>query len=67
MPHSVTSTRPTRRARLRGERGATALEYAIVAAGIAAVIVLAVALLGRATGNNYACTHESWSTRTERC
>ncbi|HEX9712859.1 MAG TPA: Flp family type IVb pilin [Actinomycetota bacterium] len=55
------------RLNLRSERGATALEYAIVAAGIAAVVVLAVALLGGATNSDFACTAESWETRTERC
>jgi Flp pilus assembly pilin Flp len=59
----------SRRARIRlaAERGATSLEYAIVAAAIAAVIVLAVAFLGHATSSNFNCTGESYVTRDERC
>lgn len=55
------------RARARSERGATVLEYAIVASAIAAVVVLTVGFLGRSTEANFDCTHESWSTRTEQC
>jgi len=36
----------------RGERGATAVEYAIMLAFIAAVIVAAVGLLGNATNSD---------------
>lgn len=54
-------------ARVRSERAATVLEYAIVASAIAAVIVLAVGFLGRSTEANFDCTQASWSTRTERC
>lgn len=47
----------TRWARLRlrseGERGATAVEYAIMLAFIAAVIVAGVALLGQSTNSGY--------------
>lgn len=53
--------------RARTERGATAIEYAVVAAGIAAIVVLAVALLGRATNSDFDCTAESWELRDERC
>ena len=41
------------RLRAQEERGATAVEYAIMLALIAAVIVSAVALLGRATNANF--------------
>lgn len=55
------------RADLRGARGATAIEYAIVASAIAAVVVLAVGLLGGATSANFDCAQESWETRAEAC
>jgi len=42
----VTRTRDLWRARLGGEEGASAVEYAIMASLIAAVIVGAVAILG---------------------
>ena len=41
------------RANIRSERGATAVEYAIMVALIAAVIVIAVILLGRASSSTY--------------
>jgi len=41
------------RTRLAEERGATAVEYAIMLAFIAAVIVVAVAFLGQVTNNQY--------------
>ena len=41
------------RLRAQEERGATAVEYAIMLAFIAAVIVAAVALLGRATNSKF--------------
>jgi pilus assembly protein Flp/PilA len=39
--------------RARTERGATAVEYALMLAGIAAVIIAAVTLLGRSTNNAF--------------
>lgn len=41
------------RLRTEGERGATAVEYAIMLAFIAAVIVTGVALLGQGTKSGY--------------
>jgi pilus assembly protein Flp/PilA len=38
---------------LRDERGATAIEYALIAAGIAAVIITAVNLLGGTVAGQY--------------
>lgn len=49
------------------ERGATSIEYAIVASAIAAVIIVAVAFLGRATTENFECTDESYVTRSAQC
>jgi Flp pilus assembly pilin Flp len=44
------------RVTLGGERGATAVEYGIVAVFIAAVIVIAVVFLGQATNHNLDCS-----------
>lgn len=41
------------RARASRERGATAVEYAIMLAGIAAVIIAVVAALGQSTNSNF--------------
>jgi Flp pilus assembly pilin Flp len=41
------------RARLEEERGATAVEYAIMLAFIAAVIIVAVAYLGQVTNSQF--------------
>lgn len=53
--------------RLRGERGATSLEYAIFAGLIAAVIITAVVFLGERTTDNFDCTGDSWQQRTNQC
>ena len=42
------------RARLGGDRGATAVEYALMLALIAAVIIVAVATLGTAASDKFA-------------
>ena len=55
------------RINMRSQRGASAIEYAVVAAAIAAAVVLAVALLGRATDANIDCTEQSWRTLSEAC
>jgi Flp pilus assembly pilin Flp len=43
---------------VRGEEGATAVEYALMAALIAMVIFAAVVALGRNLGESYDCTAE---------
>jgi Flp pilus assembly pilin Flp len=48
----------TVRSWVRGEAGATAAEYALMAALIAMVIFVAVVALGRNLGESYDCTAE---------
>jgi len=45
--------------RARTERGASAVEYALLVAGIAAVIVLVVVALGRGTADKFHDTCDS--------
>jgi len=52
------------RANIKSERGATAVEYAIMVALIAAVIVIAVILLGRAASSTFSNTGECVQGRT---
>jgi len=44
---------------LSSERGATAVEYSIVACFIAAVIVIAVFFLGQSTNHNLGCSGQT--------
>jgi len=44
------------RAHLKSERGATAVEYGIMVALIAAVIIVAVVFLGKKTSSTFSCT-----------
>lgn len=46
--------------RPRGEDGATAVEYAIIIALIAGVIILAVTLVGVKTGANFSRITDAW-------
>lgn len=55
------------RARLGAARGATAVEYAILAGAIAAVIVVAVFLLGQATNEDFDCAGRSWRALSNQC
>lgn len=55
------------RAGMRGERGATAVEYGIIVSLIAAAVVTTVFLLGQASGGQFDCTAESWNTKTSAC
>jgi pilus assembly protein Flp/PilA len=48
---------------IRSERGATAVEYGIMVALIAAVIILAVVFLGERTSTSFSCTGEAISTK----
>lgn len=49
--------------RVREERGATAVEYAIMLVAIVAVIILAVVALGDRTVTNFDCTRQAIATR----
>ena len=55
------------RLNLRSERGATAVEYGIMVALIAAVIIIAVIFLGRETSRTFSCTAGSISTSANSC
>ena len=52
----LASTWMTARMNLKSERGATAVEYGIMVALIAAVIILAVVFLGQRTSHTFSCT-----------
>ena len=52
---------------LRSERGATAVEYGIMVALIAAVIIIAVLFLGRQTSKTFSCTAGSIQDTTNAC
>jgi pilus assembly protein Flp/PilA len=47
----------------RSERGATAVEYAVMVALIAAVIMLAVIFLGQRTSQTFSCSGAELSTK----
>jgi pilus assembly protein Flp/PilA len=53
------------RLRVRSERGATAVEYAVMVALIAAVIILAVIFLGRTASSSFSGTAECVSTSAQ--
>ena len=55
------------RANIKSERGATAVEYGLMVALIAAVIILAVVFLGQKTSSTFSCTASSISTKTGSC
>jgi pilus assembly protein Flp/PilA len=48
---------------IRSERGATAVEYGIMVALIAAVIILAVVFLGQRTSETFSCSGAAISTK----
>jgi len=52
----------TARLRISSERGATAVEYAVMVALIAAVIILAVIFLGRTASSTFSQTGQCVST-----
>ena len=64
---SLASAWITRRLGLTSERGATAVEYAVMVALIAAVIILAVIFLGRTASSTFSCTANAVSTHTGGC
>lgn len=55
------------RLNIRSERGATAVEYGIMVALIAAVIIIAVIFLGRQTSRTFSCTAASIQTSANGC
>jgi Flp pilus assembly pilin Flp len=55
------------RVTLRGERGTTAVEYGIVAAFIATVIVAAVFFLGASTNHNLDCSGRTIAAEAPQC
>ena len=57
----------TRRLNIVSERGATAVEYAVMVALIAAVIILAVIFLGRTASSTFSCTAQTVSTQGGTC
>ena len=52
------------RLNLKSERGATAVEYGIMVALIAAVIILAVVFLGQRTSSTFSCSAEAISSKS---
>ena len=55
------------RLNVKSERGATAVEYGIMVALIAAVIIIAVIFLGRQTSRTFSCTAQTISSSTAAC
>lgn len=55
------------RIRSRGEGGATAVEYGLMVALIAAVVIGAVLLLGQESRRDFRCTTRSIAAQTDRC
>jgi len=51
------------RVNVKSERGATAVEYGIMVALIAAVIILAVVFLGQRTSTTFSCSAEAISAK----
>lgn len=55
------------RMNVKSERGATAVEYGLMVALIAAVIIAAVVFLGQQTSSTFDCTAQSVQTRSSAC
>ena len=55
------------RLNLKSERGATAVEYGIMVALIAAVIIAAVVFLGQRTSSTFSCTASVISSKAANC
>jgi pilus assembly protein Flp/PilA len=55
------------RLNVKSERGATAVEYGIMVALIAAVIIIAVIFLGRQTSRTFSCTAQTISSSANSC
>lgn len=52
---------------VKSERGATAVEYGLMVALIAAVIIGAVVFLGKETSATFDCTAQSIDTKASKC
>jgi pilus assembly protein Flp/PilA len=63
----LTSRWVSARLNVRSEHGATAVEYGIMVALIAAVIIIAVIFLGRQTSRTFSCTASTISTSVNNC
>jgi len=61
-PIRILAATLTARLRITSERGATAVEYAVMVALIAAVIILAVIFLGRTASSTFSQTGQCVST-----
>ena len=61
----VISAWVTRRLNIVSERGATAVEYAVMVALIAAVIILAVIFLGKTASSTFSCTAQTVSSHVQ--
>lgn len=61
------STWITARMNVKSERGATAVEYGLMVALIAAVIIASVVLLGNNTKAAFQCTADSVGARAAKC
>ena len=57
----------TARLNIKSERGATAVEYGVMVALIAAVIIAAVVFLGQKTSSTFSCTASSIQTEADAC
>ncbi len=55
------------RLNFKSERGATAVEYGIMVALIAAVIIAAVVFLGQRTSSTFSCTASVISSKAANC
>ena len=63
----ATSTCLMARLTLRDQRGATAVEYGIVAVFVAAVIVIAVVFLGSSTSHSLDCSGKLIALQVPQC
>ena len=55
------------RLNVRSEQGASAVEYGIMIAMIAAIVILAVIFLGQETSRTFSCTADSLSNSAGNC
>jgi pilus assembly protein Flp/PilA len=55
------------RLNVKSERGATAVEYGVMVALIAAVIIAAVVFLGHKTSSTFSCTASAISSKNGNC
>jgi pilus assembly protein Flp/PilA len=57
----------TARLNIKSDRGATAVEYGLMLALIAAVIIVAVVFLGKKTSSTFNCTGQSIQAHNNQC